>query len=172
MSEGGSLKFNLWDGRAVRVEGQGRGAARDQESQVWGVITPAEGPGPGSSGKEIFVANSFTGGLIFSSRNSYEGERTGRAGGSWPRELPQGWPMGGGVQKGGRKRLKKKFLTARLGLFFLRARVKSSETQKLTTYPLTLVTFRDERAQDTAVLGGESFLFGQSRQGKEKAMHF
>lgn len=79
---------------------------------------------------------------------------------------------GGGVQKGVRKRLKKKFLTARLGLFFLRARVKSSETQKLTTYPLTLVTFRDERAQDTAVLGGESFLFGQSRQGKEKAMHF
>lgn len=73
----------------------------------------------------MFVTNSIRR-LIFSSQSSYEGERTGRAEGQLAPPAPSG-PANVEPTRGVEKETppKKKIVTARLGFFFLRARVKS-----------------------------------------------
>lgn len=76
-----------------------------------------------------------------------------------------------GSTRGKKETLKIPSSTAGLEFFLARARVKSSETQKINHLLSPLVPVRDARSADTMGLRGESFLLGQSQDKGKKTIH-
>lgn len=136
-----------------------RGGPEQSRSQVGEALQKRQARGPPAR-KGLQPAALLW--LTFSSQSSYEGERTGRAG----EQLASASALGGanvGSTRREKRLLNNSQLTARLGFFFLRAHVKTSETQKFATCPpLPLVPVREAGSAAAIASRRESCLLGQS----------